>query len=1254
MDTTAYAVATIDAALVAFTIRDELDGVGDVWGMLAYQQTWSEAPIRMSRTKNSTFEKVEGLRGAQTVSVSPETGCGPEDPCSVAVRGGPPRDEVLCGANPLYAVWRDALSTAGKQPLPCQRISFTVVQTSTSNPDLFVVQPYLTQNGSLVFESAPTMSGNATFEVFLKDDGLATGWTAYMRETGYVTSPPDILTEILNPGVDVSDVQTFVIQVLSVNDPPLMVPATIELLQNSEPEDRYLIAQSITAGAPNEIQQELSLDWKWLWRARPNRFCEERSIVRSLLLGDFDTEQEALEACFDACDRDVNCNFVSFDNSILPCGISSICTLRTQPLNTMYETPRNRFTEEPVLSSLDIGGQLIAFASFRLHPCAVGSFSMRIIVSDDGSSSATRQSLNTADPVEVEFVVTPRNQPPIFSFVQDTITVTASTNTTTVASFLRGVCAGFGECTCGYTNACASPGGKCQQLEGTCQGQTDICQTVSFALEAVETVEGLRPSSTELFTTFEIDPVTGSMTFVLRQDWSGTYMVSIAALDDGNDKFVELGTNKSINQFRLVIEPMNQKVGFDPLVPLLVPETMEPGLVQVHPVFQNLSAGFGDINLDLFYNVTFTILEIECSSRVYTNFSCSDLFVSLPQFDRKGVVSFVLVPDSQGFVDINVQVNNTGPIPEGGFEAVQLTFQIADVNEAPTCDIVSEITVLENSGPVLLRGFIANISAGPEPESWQNIIFEIEANNSIPDLFASPPFVDATGGLRFETTIGRYGEATFLVTCIDDGGTAYSGINALPAVPVLFRVLPRPKVSTVHPAVGPILGGSIITVTGMHFGSEASRGYRSSFYDGVEVLVDGIQCRDTRFVSDEVVICVGSLPGNGLSDVQVRVSDEFGVNRVVTNLSRTGTAPDSFGSAAFLAAGKGMVGIVSRGPPPVLPLPPIDEVEPVDPVTPVGNASNFSLAVTAANFSVSHGSNISISSGGNVTGNMTGLWSILNASNRPLNLTNTSEDVLSYQLAQFAAALCRASMEFQNLTGIVLDVSALCPGVNSTQNSTQAPAWPIEYVCGLVVTYAEASQGANISVWQALSIPMADFLQICIPPAQEPMVDVNATLNITDIPLPEPEEDVEPYAQLEGLPVNVEGTIRSMMLFRGLLYLGGSFTGTSKDTSSNIVALGRANGENRADVMSVGNGVDGAVNAMTEYGGMLMLGGTFTKAAGTSGVSLRSGCLVAWNANEQTWNMVGRTPIQGAIYTMLVFQGKLFVAGRFLLTAGQE
>lgn len=99
---------------------------------------------------------------------------------------------------------------------------------------------------------------------------------------------------------------------------------------------------------------------------------------------------------------------------------------------------------------------------------------------------------------------------------------------------------------------------------------------------------------------------------------------------------------------------------------------------------------------------------------------------------------------------------------------------IQPVNDAPSFQLGSDITVSDDAGPQNVPEFATNISAGPG--ETQNLGFEVTNGNE--GLFAEQPTIDASGTLQYRPKPGALGIATVTVRLIDDGGTALGGINS--------------------------------------------------------------------------------------------------------------------------------------------------------------------------------------------------------------------------------------------------------------------------------------------------------------------------------------------------------------------------------------------------------------------------------------------------------------------------------------------
>ena len=137
------------------------------------------------------------------------------------------------------------------------------------------------------------------------------------------------------------------------------------------------------------------------------------------------------------------------------------------------------------------------------------------------------------------------------------------------------------------------------------------------------------------------------------------------------------------------------------------------------------------------------------------------------------------------------------------------------------------------------------------------------------------------GVLVFQTYPEVHGNALLYVQARDSGGTENGGSD----VPVgglkmvNFSVFPRPLILSVSPAFGSIYGGTKVTVRGLYFGSEYSRGYLNTIY-GITVYVGQQTCQNTIYVADSEVVCE-TPPGNGLHSVVLTI-EENELTRSVT------------------------------------------------------------------------------------------------------------------------------------------------------------------------------------------------------------------------------------------------------------------------------------------------------------------------------------------------------------------------------------
>ncbi len=108
-------------------------------------------------------------------------------------------------------------------------------------------------------------------------------------------------------------------------------------------------------------------------------------------------------------------------------------------------------------------------------------------------------------------------------------------------------------------------------------------------------------------------------------------------------------------------------------------------------------------------------------------------------------------------------------------DTLRVAVTVAAVNDAPVFRAGDAVTVSEDTGEVIVRGWASDISAGPASEVNQSLWFNLQADNAI---FAADPFIDAASGdLSFTPLPNVYGSATVDVQLRDGGGVNNGGVD---------------------------------------------------------------------------------------------------------------------------------------------------------------------------------------------------------------------------------------------------------------------------------------------------------------------------------------------------------------------------------------------------------------------------------------------------------------------------------------------
>lgn len=131
-----------------------------------------------------------------------------------------------------------------------------------------------------------------------------------------------------------------------------------------------------------------------------------------------------------------------------------------------------------------------------------------------------------------------------------------------------------------------------------------------------------------------------------------------------------------------------------------------------------------------------------------------------------------------------------------------------------------------------------------------------------------------------------------------------------------------------------------------------------------------------------------------------------------------------------------------------------------------------------------------------------------------------------------------------------------------------------------------------------------------------------------------------PEATLLGTDI-VDATVRAIAFLRGDMYIGGSFMKGSADNKVSYVGVVLGGGI----VLPLSNGVDGSVNALARYQGMLVVGGAFSRVfdLGMRGSASRG--IAGWDGHS--WHLFGGGNLGGLVNNLLVNASVMYVGGRF-------
>ncbi len=166
-----------------------------------------------------------------------------------------------------------------------------------------------------------------------------------------------------------------------------------------------------------------------------------------------------------------------------------------------------------------------------------------------------------------------------------------------------------------------------------------------------------------------------------------------------------------------------------------------------------------------------------------------------PTVDNAGVLRYTPEPDAFGTSTFTVQVRDNGGTANGGVDTSApqtFTIVVGPVNDPPAFTAANPPSVLESTGSHVVPLFLNSFNPGPANEAGQTLNSVLVDQISNPALFSAggQPAIGVNGTLTYTLAPGVFGNTTFRVRVMDDGGTADGGVDT--SAPQVFALAVYP------------------------------------------------------------------------------------------------------------------------------------------------------------------------------------------------------------------------------------------------------------------------------------------------------------------------------------------------------------------------------------------------------------------------------------------------------------------------------
>jgi len=140
----------------------------------------------------------------------------------------------------------------------------------------------------------------------------------------------------------------------------------------------------------------------------------------------------------------------------------------------------------------------------------------------------------------------------------------------------------------------------------------------------------------------------------------------------------------------------------------------------------------------------------------------------------------------------------------------------------------------------------------------------------------------------------------------------------------------------------------------------------------------------------------------------------------------------------------------------------------------------------------------------------------------------------------------------------------------------------------------------------------------------------------------------QPSASLQTAEdLGLTAAVQALVWANERVYVGGNFL-RAGNLQGGVQGVGHVVSWDGVRVHRLGLGLDGGVNTLVYWQGLVVAGGTFSTALQRAGnPRLGTGGLAAWNETAQQWSMVGGARVNGVVMACLAVGRRLYVGGLF-------